>query len=113
MKNMLIFSRRIDRAILVVLGIIALSFAPMLGVDCYKARKAAAEFKRLTALKLVVIQEVEAYHQATGHYPDSLDSLSFTNHHVTLRRSDLKKIRYRRTPSDYAVGWDGEYSWSR
>ena len=102
------------RTILIVFGIAVLAVAPILIIDSYKARKAAQEFKRMTEVKLVVMQKVEAYHEATGRYPDSIDVLSFTNSPQEIGMlPDLKKIRYRRTPSDYAVGWDGVYGYSR
>jgi type II secretory pathway pseudopilin PulG len=114
MKNIQIFSRQTDRTILIVLGVMVLAVAPRLIVDSYTARKAAQEFKRMVEVKLVVMQKVEAYRQATGHYPDSIDVLSFTNSQQEIEMlPDLKKIRYRRTPSDYAVGWDGVYGYSR
>jgi len=114
MKGIQIFSRQTDRTIPIVLSIIVLAVAPMLIVDSYQARKAQQEFKRMNEVKAVVEQKVEAYHQATGHYPDSIDALSFTNSPQEIEMlPDLKKIRYRRTPSDYAVGWDGEYGYLR
>lgn len=114
MKNIQIFSRQTDRTILIVLGVLVLAAAPMLIVDSYKARKAQQEFIRMNAVRLVVEQKVEAYHQATGHYPDSMAVLSFTNSPQELEMaSDLQKIRYRRTADSYAVGWDGVYGYSR
>jgi hypothetical protein len=102
------------RTILIVLGVAVLAIAPMLIVDNYKAWKSRQEFKRMYEVKAVVEQKVEAYHQATGHYPDTLAVLSFTNSPQEIEMSaDLKKIRYRRTPSDFAVGWDGEYGYHR
>ena len=69
----------------------------------------------MMVVKLAVEQKLEAYHQANGHYPDSIAVLSFTNSPQEAGMlPDLKKIRYRLTKSDYAVGWDGDYgSWSR
>jgi type II secretory pathway pseudopilin PulG len=102
------------RLILIVFGIIILSVAPMLVIDGYKARKARQEFERMYQVKATVEQKVEAYHQATGHYPDTIDVLSFTNSPQEIGMlPDLKKIRYRRTTSDYAVGWDGDYGYHR
>jgi len=114
MKNFQIFSRRTDRTILIVLGVMVLATAPMLIVDSHKDRKSREEFRRMYEVKAVVMQKVEAYHQATGHYPNSLDVLSFTNSPQEIEMlPDLKKIRYRRTLSDFAVGWDGEYGHHR
>jgi hypothetical protein len=114
MKNIQIFSRQTDRMILIVLGVMVLAVTPMLIVDSYKAQKARQEFKRMYEVKAVVEQKLEAYHQATGHYPDSIDVLAFTNSPQEIEMlPDLKKIRYRRTPSDYAIGWDGVYGYSR
>ncbi len=91
-----------------------LAFAPMLIVDSYKARKARLEFERMTALKLIVIEKVEAYQQSNGHYPDSLALLSFTNTSREIElASDLPKIRYRLTRTGYGVGWDGTYGYAR
>ena len=102
------------RTILIVLGLAVLVVAPMLVADSYKARKARLEHERMTALKLLVVEKVEAYERASGHYPDSLAVLSFTNSPREIEMaSDLKKIRYRRTPSGYGVGWDGEYGYAR
>jgi len=102
------------RIILIVLGVALLAFAPMLIVDSYKARKALQEYERMTALKLVIMEKVEAYEKVNGHYPDSLAVLSFTNSPREIEMaSDLPKIRYRLTPSGYGVGWDGEYGYAR
>ncbi|HSU56642.1 MAG TPA: hypothetical protein VLT36_21460, partial [Candidatus Dormibacteraeota bacterium] len=79
MKNIQIFSRRTDRAILMVFGLILLAAAPMLIVDSSKARKARQEHERMTALKQIVVEKVEAYQKINGRYPDSLAALSFTN----------------------------------
>ena len=98
----------------VIMGVIVLVVAPMLIVNSYQARKAKQEFRRMNAVKLVVEQKVEAYHQATGHYPDSIAVLSFTNSPQEIEMaSDLRKIRYRRTADSYAVGWDSAYGYSR
>ena len=98
-----------SRVINIVFGVAVLSVAPMLIEDYYKARKASEEFKRMYQVKALVEQKIEAYHQATGHYPGSIDDLSFTNSAEEIGMSpDLKKIRYRRTASDYRVGWDGD-----
>lgn len=114
MKNIQIFSRQTDRTILIVLGIIALPAAWMLIGDYYTARRAHQEFTRMYEVKSVVEQKVEAYYQVTGHYPDSIAVLSFTNSPQEIEMaSDLQKIRYRRTRDSYAVGWDGEYGWHR
>jgi type II secretory pathway pseudopilin PulG len=102
------------RTILIVLGVVVLAVAPMLIVDSYKARKVQQEFERMTTVKSVVEEKVEAYRKANGHYPDSLAVLSFTNSPQEIEMlPDLKKIRYRRTDADYVVGWDGVYGWSR
>jgi hypothetical protein len=86
----------------------------MLIVDSYQAHKSRQERLRMMALTLVVHEKVEAYQKANGHYPDSVDALSFTNSLQEIEMlPDLKKIRYRRTQSDYAVGWDGDYGYSR
>lgn len=102
------------RTILIVLGIIVLLPAPMLIVDIYKARKCAQEVTRMYQVRSVVEQKLEAYQKANGRYPDSLNVFSFTNSPQEREMlTDLKKIRYRLTKTDYAVGWEGEYSWSR
>jgi len=65
-------------------------------------------------IKAVLMQKLEAYHEANGRYPDSIGVLSFTNSPQEIGMlPDLKKIRYRRTQTDYSIGWDGEYGWSR
>ena len=102
------------RTTLIIFGIAVLIVAPMLIVDYYKARKSQQEQLRMMAVTLVVDKKVEAYKKANGHYPDSIDVLSFTNSPQEIEMlPDLKKIRYRHTQSDYAVGWDGEYGYSR
>jgi hypothetical protein len=102
------------RTIFIVFGVAVLAVAPMLIVDSYKARKSQQEFKRMYEVKAVVEQKLEAYHQTTGHYPDSIDVLTFTNSPDEIAMlPDLKKIRYRRTPTDYSVGWDGVYGYLR
>jgi hypothetical protein len=102
------------RIILIALAIAVLAVAPMLVVDYYKAHKSQQEFERMTAVKLVVQQKVDAYKEATGHYPDSIAVLSFTNTAEEIGMlPDLQKIRYRLTPSGYAVGWDGAYGYAR
>jgi hypothetical protein len=114
MENIQIFSRKTVRTILIVLGVMVLGVAPMLIVDSYKARKAHQELKRTYEVKAIVEQKLEAYHQITGHYPDSIDVLTFTNSPQEIELlPDLKRIRYRRTPSNYAVGWEGVYVFSR
>lgn len=86
----------------------------MLIVDSYKAQKTKQELKRMYEVKAVVQQKLEAYHQVTGHYPDSIEVLTFTNSLQEIAMlPDLKKIRYRRVDSNYAVGWDGVYVYSR
>jgi len=98
----------------VIIGVIVLVVAPKLIMNSYQARKAGHEIARMTAVKLVVEHKVEAYHQATGHYPDSIAVLSFTNSPQEIEMaSDLRKIRYRRTADSYAVGWDSAYGYSR
>jgi hypothetical protein len=100
------------RTILILLGLVVLSFAPVLIVDHYKARKAAEEVERMTTVKLVVTQKLEAYYRAKGQYPDSLDVLSFTNSPQEIQmQPELKKIWYRHTSSNYDIGWDGQYGW--
>jgi type II secretory pathway pseudopilin PulG len=111
----LLNSMSTSRVILIVLGVAVVAVAPMLIVDSYKSRRSQQEALRMTSVKLVVQQKLEAYHEANGRYPDSIDVLSFTNSsQETGMLLDLKKIRYRRTDSGYSVGWDGVYgSWSR
>jgi type II secretory pathway pseudopilin PulG len=102
------------RVLLFIIGVAVLAFAPMLMVDSYKARKARQEHERMTALRLVVVEKVEAYEKANGRYPDSLAVLSFTNSPREIEMAtDLPKIRYRLTPSGYGVGWDGKYGYAR
>lgn len=87
----------------------------MLIVDAYKAQKSQQESARMYEIKAVLQQKLEAYHEANGRYPDSIDVLSFTNSPQEIGMlSDLKKkVRYRLTKTDYAIGWDGEYVTSR
>jgi len=95
MKNIQIFSRQTDRTILIVLGVMVLAVTPMLIVDSYKARKSQQEFKRMYEVKAVVEKKLEAYQQATGHYPDTIDVLIFTNSPEEIAMlPDLKKIRF-------------------
>jgi len=102
------------RTILIVFGLLVLAVAPMLIVDNYKARKCQQETLRMMAVKLVVEQKLDAYREAHGSYPDSIDVLSFTNSPEEVGMiPDLKKIHYRRTPDNYSVGWVGVYGdWS-
>ena len=68
----------------------------------------------MMAAKLVVEVKVEAYQKETGHYPDSITVLSFTNSPQEIAiLPELNKIRYRRTADGYALGWDGSYVYSR
>ncbi|SRR5258706_4634004 len=107
MKKTQIFSRQTDRAILLILGISVLAAAPMLIVDRYKARNAEQESKRIGEVMAAVEQKLEAYHESTGYYPESMDVLTFSSSPKEIRMlPDLKKIRYRRTPSNYAIRWD-------
>ncbi|GDY18759.1 hypothetical protein LBMAG56_01040 [Verrucomicrobiota bacterium] len=102
------------RSIVAISGIAVLTVAPMLIVDSYKARKSRQEMSRMMAVKLLVVEKVEAYQRANSHYPDSIAVLSFTNSSQEIEMlPDLEKIRYRRTASGYAVGWDGVYGFSR
>jgi hypothetical protein len=102
------------RLTFIVFGVALLAVAPMLIVDSYKARKSQQEILRMSAVRLVVEQKLEAYHQAYGYYPDSIGVLSFTNSPEEVGMiPDLKKIRYRHTQSGYSVGWVGVYGdWS-
>ncbi len=86
------------RIILILFGLAVLLFAPMLLVDSYKARRAREEHTRMEALRLLVIEKLESYEKANGHYPDSLAVLSFTNSQREIEMSsELNKIRYRLT----------------
>ena len=87
-----------------------LAVAPMLIVDSYRARRAWREHERMTALRSLVVEKIEAYEKTNGHYPDSLAVLSFTNSPREVEMaSELRKIRFFLTPSGYVVGWDGDY----
>ncbi len=99
-----------SRVIVIVVGLLVLTVAPMLIIDNYKARKCMGEASRMMAVKRVVMEKLEAYQELHGQYPDSIAVLSFTNSPEEIGMlPDLKKIRYRRTKSGYSVGWIGDY----
>jgi hypothetical protein len=99
------------RPIFIIFLMVAVTMVPPLWVSSIKARKSKEEFERMILVKSIVREKVEAYEQTTGHYPDSLDVLSFTNSPQELEiASELSNnISYRRTLQGYAIGWDGLY----
>ena|SRR5215469_16303784 len=98
------------RYFLIVFGVGILAIVPFLVTDLSRAQRSQAEFKRMMFVKRAVEEKVETYKQATGHYPDSMAALSFTNSPQEIEMiPDLKKIRYRHTGTSYDVGYDGTY----
>lgn len=99
-----------SRLALIVLGVAVLAAAPMLIIDYHRAHQAKQENDRATFVISCVRLKADAYDRANGHYPDSLNDLSFTNSAQDGEIAvDLSKVSYVRTPKGYLIGWHGTY----
>ena len=98
------------QTILIITGVAALAVAPMLIVDNYKSRKCEQEALRMMAIETNLFEKLAAYKEASGHYPDSIAELSFTNSPQELELlPDLQKIRYTSNGTNFYLGYVGLY----
>ena len=68
----------------------------------------AAESSRVEAVQKKLQAKLDAYHEANGQYPDSLQVLVFTNSPQEIRMlSDIRKMSYHYTHSGYALSYEG------
>ena len=68
----------------------------------------AAESSRVEAVQTKLQEKLDAYQQANGQYPDSLQVLLFTNSRQEIRMlSDIRKTSYHDTQSGYTLSYEG------
>ena len=100
------------RAIHFLVGVVVLALICGFGWNYYKSVKCQQEALRIMSAQTALVGKLEAYQRANGHYPDSTDSLSFTNSSQEIQMlPDIRRIQYRRTESGYALRYDGIYGY--
>jgi hypothetical protein len=75
----------------------------------YRAVKGQEEALRMMKAETKLVEKLEAYQQANGHYPDSFRELSFTNSaQETQMLPDVQKLVYRKSKSGgYTLSYEG------
>jgi hypothetical protein len=88
------------------IGIVCLLGAvAMLVWHCFRETKAS----RMEATENKIIERLKAYHQANGHYPDSLQILIATNSPQEIQMlADAQLINYQRTNGGYVLSYKSE-----
>jgi hypothetical protein len=100
------------RAVHFLFGVAVVALICSFGWDYYKSIECQQEASRIMAAKTMLVGKLEDYQRANGHYPDSTDTLSFTNTPQEIEMSsDIRWIQYRRTESGYALRYDGIYGY--
>ena len=106
--------RAIHKLFGIALLAVVVSVAYMLVWGNYKAVKCQEEASRMGAAQTKLAEKLEAYQQAIGFYPDSMEALSFTNSSQEIQMlSDIQKINYRRIKSGYTLSYEGVYCYKQ
>lgn len=85
-------------------GIFVLAIVLPLGGGYLKDTWTHREETHVTVAEDILERKLEVYHLATGHYPDGISALSFTNSDIEEQMlPDIQKIRYERTQHGYKI----------
>src|SRR5436853_4202619 len=80
----------------------ALSF----GWGIYQNARSQRLTERIAAAQNKVVEKLSAYYGTNGHYPESLQVLTFTNSPEEIKMlPDVRKMTYGRTKSGYAISY--------
>ena len=98
------------RGIHFVFGVLALILLLWIATAIVLPPFQEAERSRIEEMRQELQQKLGAYHEAKGHYPDSTDSLPFTNSRQGTRsQPKLREVKYRRADAGYELSYAGRW----
>ena len=98
------------RIIHLVFGVLALVPLLLIAAALVLPTFQNAESSRIEGLQEGLQRKLEAYRYARGHYPDSLERLTFTNSPQEIpAQPDLRKMTYRHSESSYELSYRGRW----